>query len=102
MQLSEIRSQVRERTGVGVDDPILTNTVITSLINSAIRRMTVKFDWPWLEQIETKDTTADTSALGALASEWVDPDAGLRRMERGVLVDECNPRRPIDAIWGYE
>lgn len=63
MQLVDIRTSVKLRTGVGSTDPLFTDAVLNALINDSLRRVSVQQDWPWLEQTGTAATVAGTSTL---------------------------------------
>lgn len=56
MQLSDIRDEVRTLTGVPADDARVPDSVLTSLINSSLRRITQEHDWPWLYVVDTTNT----------------------------------------------
>lgn len=63
MQLQDIRDEVRLRAGLGTNEGLFPDTVLTSLINSSIRRQTVMQDWPWLEVKGTVATVASTQTI---------------------------------------
>lgn len=58
MQLSQIRSEVRTRLGITATDQALSDTVINALINAAVRRINLLYDWTWLEKSGSKTVTA--------------------------------------------
>jgi hypothetical protein len=63
MQLQDIRSEVRIRGGLATSDTALSDSVLNTLINSALRTVTTMYDWPWLvAQSTPTETTAGTAA----------------------------------------
>lgn len=81
MQLSDIITSVRTRTGYGDTDPILSDAVLTLLINDSLRRISLKENWPWLEVTGTANTVAATSALTLPANRKV---RWLRYQDRNI------------------
>lgn len=61
MQLSDIRTRVRERLGLSTSDTAVTDTILTQTINAANRKIAVLHDWPWLQ---SRDTTFTTTTSG--------------------------------------
>lgn len=57
MQLTDIRTAVRTHYGLADSDALATDTVLTALINSSLRRIATEQDWPWLEAVSTKTVT---------------------------------------------
>lgn len=49
MQLVEIRTAVRERLGIDVNDAMAVNAVLTNIVNSAVRELNLMADWDWLK-----------------------------------------------------
>lgn len=52
MQLSQIRTRVRQRAGVSTGDSAVTDSVLTDLINDANRKISLLFDWSWLVDVD--------------------------------------------------
>jgi len=48
MQLSDIRTRVRERLGLSTSDTAVTDAILTEFINAANRKIALMHDWPWL------------------------------------------------------
>lgn len=71
MQLSDIRTRVRERLGISTNDTALTDAVLTQLINAANRKLAMMHDWPWLVTVDSTwtATVAGTQAYTP-ASDW--------------------------------
>jgi hypothetical protein len=63
MDLTAIMLEVRTRTGYSASDTDLTDTILTSLVNSAIRQITLEADWPWLETFASDNTAAATEII---------------------------------------
>ena len=63
MQLSDIRTEIRTRMNVGTTDANISNSVLTTLINAALRHISVQYDWPWLEVEATANTVAGTETI---------------------------------------
>jgi len=60
MQLQNIQLAVRDQMGLPTDDGVLTDTVLTRLINRALEVFSARADWPWLEAATTQ-VSADAS-----------------------------------------
>lgn len=58
-QLSDIRTEVRERMGLSTNDTAVTNAILTDIVNAAQRKLSLVHDWPWLIE-EDLDFTAFT------------------------------------------
>ena len=92
MQLSDIRTSIRLRTGYGDTDPILSDTVLTSLINDSLRRVSLKENWPWLDATGTANTVANTPSLTSLPA-----NRKVRWLRyQGVEIPYTNPRNVVD------
>jgi hypothetical protein len=91
MQLSELRTAVRQRLGVPASDSFYTDAVLTSLTNEANRWIAAQWDWPWLEKTETI-TTVDAQQDNATAADYSATIAVVD--STGVPLE----RRPISDI----
>lgn len=69
MDLLALRSNVRTRMGVPGNDALITDSVLTQLVNGALHAVEGEFDWPWLEKIAT-GTLAVSSATQATPADW--------------------------------
>lgn len=68
MQLTDIRDEVRLRMNLNTADALFTDAVLTSLINMALRQISLQADWPWLEVQASANTVAGTETI-TLASD---------------------------------
>jgi len=66
MQLSDIRTRVRERLGLSTSDTAITDAILTQFINTANRKIALMHDWPWLIK-----TDATWTALTVGQSDYV-------------------------------
>lgn len=69
MDLTTLRSETRTRTGVPADDSLITDAVLTQLINAALQHISTERDWPWLEKVATINTAGGTDAY-AVPADW--------------------------------
>lgn len=62
MQLSDLRTAVRTRTGVASTDQLAGDTALTDLLNSALRRVVMDYPvgWPWYRAEIAVTTAAGT------------------------------------------
>lgn len=69
--LSDIRVEVRRRLGLSTNDTAITDTILTSLINAAIRKVNLLHDWPWLVTTDaTLTATVDGTRIYTPASDY--------------------------------
>jgi len=71
--IAEVRNLVRTHIGITANDRGVTDEVLDVLINSALRRVTVEADWPWLE--DTYDYIAEAGQ-----DVLEEPVVGVRRV----------------------
>lgn len=94
--LTDIRTEVRTRLGVSSTDSTLTDTVLTSLINAANRKLSLIHDWPWLVTTDaTLTATVSGTRIYTPATNW--------RKTQFLIADESQqlkPKQPQD-IWRY-
>ncbi len=64
MQLSDIREQARIRSGVDINDATFLTAALNGLVNAAVRKVNLEFDWVWQETTGTFDTVAGSNATG--------------------------------------
>lgn len=88
MQLSDIRSRVRERLDIDANDNSITDAVLTELINAAIRKVNLLQDWPWL-------VTVDTTLTATVAGTRVYTPASDWRKTQYIMVDSDQQLRPM-------
>jgi hypothetical protein len=62
MQLSVIRTLIRNRYGILATDAGITDAVLTDAVNAALRAITLEADWPWLVTSTTFTTMAGTTS----------------------------------------
>ena len=67
MQLTDIRTAVRDRIGVSSNDGILTDTVLNRLINRAVKTFGSEHHWAWLEKSDSQSPTTNTVTM---PSDW--------------------------------
>lgn len=70
MDLEELRDAIRIRMGLPAGDSLLTDTVLTGLVNAALRQIETENDWSWLEATETINTVNGDGSY-PLAADWV-------------------------------
>lgn len=70
MDLTTLRAETRTRTGIPADDSLITDAVLTQLVNAALQHISTERDWPWLEKTTTFDTVAGVATYNAPA-EWI-------------------------------
>ena len=94
--LAELRNRVRDRYGILPTDTGLTDAVLTSMVNSALRQISLESDWPWL--VASPNTIITAPGLG----DYPLPENFLR------VIDVSNPsdgyrlaRVPIATIDTY-
>lgn len=95
--LTDIRVAVRQRLGLSTNDTAISDAILTELVNTALRKISIIHDWPWLV---TTDTTLTTTVAGTRiytpASDW--------RKTQFIIIDEdqqLKPKQPQD-IWRYK
>lgn len=69
MDLTTLRTEVRTRTGIPTDDSLITNAVLTQLVNAAVQHISTERDWPWLEK-SANLTTANGTPDYAPPADW--------------------------------
>lgn len=67
MELSDIRTEVRDRAGLDSSDAMLTDAVLTRLINASLREVSNIRDWDWLMARETISTVVGTTVYDRAA-----------------------------------
>jgi hypothetical protein len=70
MDLTTLRAETRTRTGVPADDSLITDAVLTQLVNAALQHISTERDWPWLEKTTTVDTVGGTATY-AVPADWI-------------------------------
>lgn len=75
MQLTDVRTRVRERLGLSTTDTAVTDAILTQLINAAHRKINLIHDWPWLHKTDATWTAtvagqATYTFAADLASDW--------------------------------
>lgn len=91
MDLSALRTAVRTRLGVPAGDPLVTDTNLTDLVNSALHYLETEHDWPWLEATEDLATGIGTPSVTPGAT-W------LRTIDLRVANGVVLSRRPIEEL----
>lgn len=66
--LSEMRTMVRDATGLDATDGHATDTILTSLINRALRTAAAEERWDWYKASETITLVAGTSTYARAAT----------------------------------
>jgi hypothetical protein len=67
MQLQTIRDEVRTRLGLSANDGLSQNAALTSLVNAALRQVSLMRDWPWLEKHTTVTVSPGNATVTAPA-----------------------------------
>lgn len=67
MQLSDMRTAVRERAGLDSNDAMVPDTVVTGFINGALRQVAMMQDWDWNWSSETINTVVGTDTYARAA-----------------------------------
>lgn len=71
MQLSDIRTRVRERLGLTSADASVSDAILTQFINAANRKLAVMHDWPWLVKTDTTWTATVSGTIAYTpAADW--------------------------------
>lgn len=68
MDLSALSIAVRQRCNIPTGDAVITSTVMTAIINEAVKFIDSMYDWPWLEAQTSWVTTALSGPAKALSS----------------------------------
>lgn len=68
MQLTALRTAVRERAGIDANDATVANTVLNGFINSAVRQVAMMADWDWNYASETITSVAGTAEYNRAAA----------------------------------
>lgn len=90
MQLSEFRTDVLDMLGLSAGDPFWPDAKLNRFINRALRHISTKHDWPWLEVSTTFSTVAGTSDYT--------PPSGWRKTELlAIDGDDLDYRTKRDA-----
>jgi hypothetical protein len=71
MNLSGLRSAVRNRIGVPATDSLFTDPVVNEIVNHALHAIEAEWDWPWLEATENIPTAAGTASYAPLSTSWL-------------------------------
>lgn len=58
---AQLAVKVRQRCGVASTDGAATDTIVYGMLDGAVKRIALMYDWPWLEASETITTVAGTS-----------------------------------------
>lgn len=94
--LTDIRTEVRRRIAMSSSDTQLDDTVLTGLVNAAIRKLSLMHDWPWLIATDATWTATVAGTAGYTpASDW--------RKTLYIVVDDdqlMQLKQPQD-IWRY-
>lgn len=69
MTLATIRSQVKTKLRIGTaTDNLLSDTVLTGLVNEALRKVTRERSWPWL--LTSASVSISTSGVASLPTDF--------------------------------
>jgi len=68
MNLSTMRTAVRTKCSLDVNDASLDNTALNALINEAVHTFETEADWPWLEAFEDLSVTTGNSTKAPAAT----------------------------------
>lgn len=94
--LTDIRTEVRQRIGFSTTDTSLTDTVLTALINAANRKQSLIHDWPWLVTTDaTLTATVSGTRIYTPATNW--------RKTQYIITDgaqQLKVKQPQD-IWRF-
>lgn len=90
MQLSEFRTDVLDMLGLQAGDPFWPDAKLNRFINRALRHISTRHDWPWLEVETTFNTAVGTKDYS--------PPAGWRKTEQiAIRGDDLDYRTKRDA-----
>lgn len=67
MNVSGLRSRVRNRTGTQDDDPSLPSNLVLDFLNEANQQIAAEHDWPWRQTSTTFPTVAGTASYAVPA-----------------------------------
>ncbi len=69
MNLGQLRSEVYSRSGIPLNDGLITASSVTSAINEAMHSVNAEESWEWLQAVETINTVAGQD-LYTPAANW--------------------------------
>lgn len=98
MQLSEIRTRVRERGSTGSADGTWTDASVDAAINQALQRFNSEADWWWSEGVDRSFTVDSTDGRVTLPATWTKLHAVLRTATSAPM--EAGPLKYVELMNG--
>jgi len=104
--LAEIRTRVRDRAGLTTTDTLVTEAVLTRIINAGLNTLALEADWPWL-RVKTDLTTVagqaeyDPPALWLRTISLTHSDTGEPLARRHVKVLDRIPATSTGRPFQY-